>query len=143
ACSVTYGSHSTRCPFPCRPTCRISLWYRSATAVCRHANTSELSHRYCRLSTDCPRNRSSSREYRWGPPSDLPRNDNVAFWIELDHRRRGSPNLFFLGRQVVRVGSPVHNEHMVICIDARAAHISGHPVIWQRLGPERVHLKVD
>src|SRR5947199_10747556 len=35
--------------------------------------------------------------------------DNVAFWIELDHRRRGSPNLFFLGRQVVRVGSPVPN----------------------------------
>ena len=72
-----------------------------------------------------------------------PEIDNVAFGIELDHRRRGSPNLFFLGRQVVRVGSPVHNEHMVICIDARAAHISGHPIIWQRPGPERVHLKVD
>ena len=68
--------------------------------------------------------------------------DDVALRIKLDHRRRGFPDLFFLGRQGIGVGGPVHDENMVIGIDARAAHISRHPIIRQRLGPERVHLKL-
>ena len=80
----------------------------------------------------------TGRNHLWIPPGI----DDVTLQVELDHGRRGLPNFFFTVCEVARVGGPAHNEHMVPRIDALASHGAGQPVIRQRLGPERVHLKL-
>jgi hypothetical protein len=63
--------------------------------------------------------------------------DDVAFGIELNDGGSGGAGFSFLLFQIL----PVHNEHVVLRIDADATQPSGYPIIGERPGPIRIHFE--
>ncbi len=74
--------------------------------------------------------------------------DHLAVGVKLNHGRRGLPGVQFVVGQAFEVAvhpadvaHALRDEHVVLGVDAHAAHFAGHPSSGQRLGPGGIHFK--